>query len=141
MKHETTPKTNRKLESSLLIIMLIFGLLGIFYFLSANKSESSYMILHADGGKLEKTAFLSVDRTAEVGFPTQFSIHNINPTESYRLAIDREVEMEVKASNVQHVFEREGLHAVQLLEKKESGYEVIDQFEIEVGSEKTVAAY
>lgn len=141
MKHETTPKTNRKLESSLLIIMLIFGLLGVFYFLSSNETESSYMIMHTDNGKGTKTAFLSIDRSAEVGLPTQFSIHNINPTESYRLAIGQELEIEVEASEFQHTFQKEGLHAVQLLQKKESGYELVDQFEIEVGKDKTVAAY
>jgi len=141
MKHETTPKSNRKLESSLLIIMLFVGVLGVLYFLSANKGDSNEIIMHYEKGNNTETAFLSMARTAEVGLPTQFSIVNLNPSETYLLTIGKNTRMEVGEQNFQYVFEREGLHAVQLLEKNESGYEVIDQFEIEVRTDKTVAAY
>ncbi|MBX2876403.1 MAG: hypothetical protein KTR30_30065 [Saprospiraceae bacterium] len=140
MKHETTPKSNRKLESSLLIIMLFAGVLGIIYLLNANESPAEEMVIHYDQANPNQ-AFISIDNAAEVGLPTEISLRDLNPSETYLLVLGKEKTIEVQQAEIQYVFEQSGKHAVQLLEKGTSGYQVIDQFEIEVKTDRTVAAY
>ncbi len=140
MKHETTPKTNRKLESSLLVIMLLVGILGIVFFLNANQAPSKEMTFQYDQAPGYQ-AFISIDNAAEVGLPTQISLRDLDPSESYLLVLGKEKTIQVDQAEIQYIFEQSGRHSVQLMEKKVSGYEVIDQFEIEVKTERSVAAF
>lgn len=140
MKHETTPKSNKKIESSLLIIMLLVGILGTIYLLSANQSSSTEMTFQYDQAR-ENQAFISIDNAAEVGLPTQISLRDLDPAESYLLVLGKEKTIQVDQAEVRYIFEQSGRHSVQLLEKGNTGYEVIDQFEIEVKTERSVAVY
>ncbi len=140
MKHETTPNSNRKLESSLLVIMLLAGILGIVYLMNANASPSNQMTIKYDQATPNQ-AFISIDNTAEVGLPTNISLRDLDPAETYLLVLGKEETIEVKQAEIQYVFEQSGKHAVQLLEKGMSGYQVIDQFEIQVKADRTVAVY
>lgn len=140
MKHETTPKSNRKIESSLLVIMLLAGILGTIYLLNANQSSSTEMTFQYDQAQ-ENQAFISIDNAAEVGLPTRISVRDLDPAETYLLVFGKEKTIQVDQAEIQYIFEQSGRHSVQLLEKGVTGYEVIDQFEIEVKTERSVAAY
>ena len=88
-----------------------------------------------------KQAFISIDNAAEVGLPTQISLRDLDPAENYLLVLGKEKTIQVRQADIQYVFEQSGRHSVQLLEKGLAGYQVIDQFEIEVKTERSVAVY
>lgn len=140
MKHETTPNSNRKLESSLLIIMLLAGVLGIVFLMNANASPSATMPTAYDKAA-PKQAFISIDNAVEVGLPTNISLRDLSPSETYLLVLGKEKTIEVNQTEIQYVFEQSGRHSVQLLEKGTAGYQVIDQFEIQVKADRPVAVY
>ena len=120
--------------------MLLVGILGTIYLLSANQSSSTEMTFQYDQAR-ENQAFISIDNAAEVGLPTQISLRDLDPSESYLLVLGKEKTIQVDQAEVRYIFEQSGRHSVQLLEKGNTGYEVIDQFEIEVKTERSVAVY
>lgn len=89
----------------------------------------------------ENHAFISIDNAAEVGLPTQISVRDLDPAETYLLVLGKEKTIQVDQAEIQYIFEQSGRHSVQLLEKGVAGFEVIDQFEIEVKTERSVAAF
>ncbi len=141
MKHETTPKTNRNLESSLLIIMLCAGLLGILYHLGANNKEDQNLVMNYEKGVSPDMAYISVDQSAEVGLPVQFSLHAADPAATYQLYIGETELLDISQTAFEHVFDQTGLYPLQLILRTNDGREVIETYEIEIKDGKNIAAY
>ena len=86
----------------------------------------------------------TLSKILPVGRCPETSIHylrDLNPSETYLLVLGKEKTIEVKQTEIQYVFEQSGKHSVQLLEKGAAGFQVIDQFEIQVRTDRTVAVY
>ncbi len=141
MKHETTPKTNRNLESSLLIIMLCAGLLGILYHMGFNKKGDQNIVMHYETGPSPHSAYIRMEPSAEVGLPVQFALHAADPGADYQLYIGEKDLLDISQTEFEHVFAQAGLYPLQLILRTNEGREVIETYEIEIKEGKNIAAY
>lgn len=141
MKHETTPKSNRTLESSLLIIMLCAGLMGIMYHLGTSPKGDSNMVVHYEQGSDPQQAYLSIDPTAEVGLPVQFILHSGDPQAKYLLDLGQGQIIDIGQTAFQHIFRKSGSFPIKLILRGPEGDKVLDTYQIKITDAQNLAAY
>lgn len=141
MKHETTPKSNRTLESSLLIIMLCAGLVGIMYHIGTTPKGESSMVVHYEPGSDPQQAYLSIDPTAEVGLPVQFTLHSGGSQAQYLLDLGQGQVIDIAETAFQHIFRKPGFFPIKLILRSPEGDKVLDTYQIKITDAQNLAAY
>lgn len=141
MKHVNTPKTNRTLELGLLIIMLCAGIMGIRYHLGTTQTEDLNIVMTYDEGSSPQLAYLSLEKTAEVGLPVQFALHKSDPYSEYLLDLGKGQMIDIEAAEFQYVFQQPGTFPIRLILRTKDGDSILDTYHIEIKEGHNLAAY